>query len=162
MRKILAILAVICMFWQCSPCRHCPKTYSTERNDSVRVEYRERLIHDTIDFVPPEFYASQTSNDTVSVIENDYAKTTAVWHDGMLSHDLQSKSTSIKVPVTVQVRDTIIIEREATTSVIEKEVEKPLTAWQRFLIALGKICVVVLALAFAAGLIRLFSLSRPS
>ena len=162
MRKtILASLAAICMFVTgCGVVK--PVAPTVVYRDSIKVEYRERIVHDTVDFVPPEFYRSQESRDTLSVIENDYAKTTAVWHDGTLSHDLQSKPAVIRVPVAVPVRDTVIIEHEAETKIVEKEVEKKLTPWQSLKMRLGgwvMLALLTLAVCFA---VRAFVLKKNS
>lgn len=161
MRKILAILAVICMFCLVG----CGVTKPTiEHASSTRLEIRERLVfvRDSAKFTIPQIREAIRTRDTSSHLENDYAKSDARIENGLLYHDLESKPQTIYVPfeVPVPVHDTTYLESEKETEYVPDE--KPLTTWQRFLIALGKICVVVLALAFAAGLIRLFSLSRPS
>lgn len=152
----LAILATLCTFCLagCGTTKNIPPTVIYR--DSIKVEYRERIVRDTVDFVPPEFYASQTSCDTVSVIENDYAKTTAVWHDGLLSHNLQSKPTIMRVPVSVEVHDTLVFceKGEAITRYVE--VEKRLTKWQELKMDTGgafMLGFLILATAFVACLL---------
>ena len=130
MKKILTSLVVICTLCQCSPCRHCPRVLPTEHKDSIRVEYHERLVHDTVKFELPVIIEKHITDDTLSIIENDYAKTVAVVHDGLLSHDLQTKPKVIHVPVAVPVHDTLIYKGE--DKVVYQEVEKHLTAWQKF------------------------------
>lgn len=124
-----------------------PKVYPTERTDSVRVEIRERIVHDTATFVIEREVEKNVTKDTISHLENTYGKSDAVVSGGLLHHSLETIPQRVAVPVYIPVRDTTIVERQAET--IVQEVERELTAWQRFWISLGKIafgfiiCVVV-------------------
>ena len=109
----------------CGVCKHTP----IEKSDSIRIEYRDRIVHDTARVEVPKEVERIVTRDTVSHIENSWAKSDAMVSDGFLHHSLESKPRVIKVPVEVQVRDTIIMER--TAEVVKVEVEKPLTWWQR-------------------------------
>lgn len=134
MKKIiLAILCIICIFG-CGVNRPV-----IEYRDSVRVEYRDRIMRDTVEYELPVIIEKHIVDDTLSVIENDYAKTTAVVHDGLLSHNLQTKPKILRIPVEVQVRDTVIVEKKA--EIREVEVEKKLTWWQKIWMKLGKIFI---------------------
>ena len=109
--------------------------------DSVRVEYRERVEwkHDTVTIEIPKQTAERIIKDTVSILENDYAKSVAkLLPSGELYHWLSTKSQ--KKPVEVE---TPIYHKEKTTDkgrtvTIEKtktiEVNR-LTPWQKKQIA---------------------------
>lgn len=100
--------------------------------DSVRVEYRDREVHDTAYFEVPVEVEKIVTRDTASRLENKWARSEASVSGGFLSHSLETKPQSVPVPVTVHVTDTLIVEKEAQEVEVVKEVEKPLTWWQRF------------------------------
>lgn len=141
MKKVV-LYAILLMLTSCGVHRHQPITVV---KDSVRVEYRERIVRDTVEYELPVIVEKHVTDDTLSVIENDYAKTTAVVHDGRLSHDLQTKPAVIRVPVAVPVHDTLIVEKAAEIRTQTVETIKPLTFTQKALIRLG-IAFLVLAL----------------
>lgn len=103
-----------------------------EYRDSVRVEYRDRIVHDTIPFNIPVIIERNVTRDTSSHLENAYARSDAAVYDGFLSHSLESIPQTIYVPVEVPVTDTLFVEKEA--QIVEKTVEVPaeLSWWQRF------------------------------
>lgn len=100
--------------------------------DSVRVEYRDRIIHDTAKFEIPVYVEKNVTRDTSSHLENPFAKSDAVVSDGFLTHSLETKPQTIYIPVEVAVTDTLIVEKEAQIVEKEVEVEKPLTWGQSF------------------------------
>ena len=94
------------------------------------IEYRDREIHDTTTFEIPVEVEKIVTKDTISHLENQFAKSDAKVSDGLLYHSLESIPQVIKVPYEVHVTDTLYKESQ----VIEKEVEveKPLSWWQKF------------------------------
>lgn len=154
LRRLLTyFIAIVCLI-SCG----CPRVITGhDQKDSVRIEYRERIVRDTVEYEMPVIVEKHITDDTLSVIENDYAKTTAVVHDGRLSHDLQTKPAVIKVPVAVPVHDTTYIERKAETITETVEVEKELTFFQMLFIALGKVMVVAIVAALLIGGWAIFS-----
>lgn len=89
----------------------------------------ERIVHDTATVEIPIEVEKIVTRDTVSHLENTYAKSDASVSGGFLSHSLESIPQDIKVPVSVTVHDTTFI-KEGTY--IETEyVEKELTWWQK-------------------------------
>lgn len=111
----------------------CPKHYPpvVEIRDSIRVEIRERLVHDTVKVEVPKIVEKVITRDTVSHLENEWALSDAALVDGFLSHSLETKGRTVYVPIQVPVHDTVIVEKSAEKEVIEVEVEKPLSWWQR-------------------------------
>ena len=100
--------------------------------DSVRIEYRDRIVRDTAKIEVPVEVEKIVTKDTVSHLENTYAKSDAMVSEGLLYHSLESKPQIIKVPFEVHVTDTLVVEKDS--QVIEKEikVEKELNWWQKF------------------------------
>lgn len=139
-----AVVAVTCpplLITSCSP-----KVYPVERIDSVRVEIRERVVVDTATFYIEREVEKVVTKDTSSHLENTYAKSDAVMSGGLLHHSLETIPHYVKVPYSVEVRDTIFVEK-----VYEKEAVEVnrLTRWQSFWIRVGKVlgliftCVIV-------------------
>lgn len=146
MRYLLALLA-LCLL-ACSP-----KIYPEHQADSVRVEYRERIIHDTVRYEVPVEVERIVTRDTTSTLTNSLATSTASVSGGLLRHTLETRKTTINVPAHVAVRDTIIIQKAAET--IVREVPAQLSGWQRFCIALGKCAMVAAAMLALIGIFKL-------
>ena len=123
----------------------------TQTKDSVRVEYRERLVRDTVCFEVPVEVVKFTTRDSMSHLETSLAKSDAAIVDGMLYHSLENKLQTIPIPVTIEVHDTVIIHRTAAAEVVE--VTKPLTKAQRAQIV-GFWMFIFVALTY--GLSRLY------
>lgn len=116
-------------------------------SDSTRVEYRDRIIRDTVEFEIPKIIEKRVTEDTLSVIENEYARTQAIVYDGKLYHDLQTKPAIIKVPVVMEVHDTLIVQKQSETLTEYVEVEKKLSFFQRLFIWSGKLTLAIMLLA---------------
>lgn len=128
MKKIIFALALAVV----SAC--CPKIYPSEKTDSVRIEIHER-IDTVIATVTIEKEVERiVTRDTVSRLENTYAKSEAVVSGGYLRHSLESIPQYIKVPVTVTVHDTTYVEKKAET-IVEKV--NYMTRFQRSMMMVG-------------------------
>lgn len=142
-------MASLALLASCGICRPRP---TIEYRDSVRVEYRDRIVHDTTTFTVEKEVEKIVTRDTVSHLENSWAKSDAVVSDGFLSHSLESIPQIVKVPYEVEVRDTIIVEKSAQAEVKEVKVEKPLSWWQRLKIGafpwLVGLCLALLLWTF--------------
>ena len=121
---LVALLGVVLMllFSGCSP--------RVVERVVTQIEYRDRVVHDTARVEIPYEVEKIVTRDTVSRLENSYAKSDAVVSGGFLYHSLESKPQVIEVPVEVHVTDTLY--KEAEIREITKEVEKPLSAWRKF------------------------------
>ena len=147
---LLAILGQL--FVGCSP----RITPPAEIRDSVRVEIRERPVHDTAYVDVPLIKEVNVTRDTSSHLENEYAMSDASISDGTLRHSLETRPHKVAAPVTLIVHDTITVEKKAET--IIKEVHT-LTKWQGFQIILGRILgglflLIILMLVARAFLMR--------
>lgn len=147
---LLAILGQL--FVGCSP----RITPPAEIRDSVRVEIRERPVHDTAYVDVPLIKEVNVTRDTSSHLENEYAMSDASISNGTLRHSLETRPHKIAAPVTITVHDTLTVEKKAETIIKEVNV---LTKWQGFQIILGRILgglflLIILMLAARAFLIR--------
>ena len=139
----------------CSP-RLYPTT-TTQTKDSVRVEYRERLVRDTAYIEVPREAERIITRDTTSHLENTYATSDSSIQAGLLHHSLETKPQKLAAPVEVPIRDTIYIQM---SSDVQKEtiieIRNELTKNQRRQIA-GFWILLAAAIAAAAWKIaRLF------
>ena len=123
--KARLLILIIPVLASCGVCKH---RQIIEYRDSVRVEYKDRVVRDTATFEVVREVEKVVTRDTSSHLENSYAKSDAVVSDGFLSHSLESKPQVVKVPVEVTVTDTVYVERAAEIKYIEKE----LTDWQKY------------------------------
>ena len=147
---LLAILGQL--FVGCSP----RITPPAEIRDSVRVEIRERVVHDTAYVDVPLIKEVNVTRDTSSHLENEYAMSDASISNGTLRHSLETRPHKIAAPVTITVHDTLTVEKKAETIIKEVNV---LTKWQGFQIILGRILgglflLIILMLVVRAFLIR--------
>ena len=97
----------------------------------TKIEYRDRIIHDTTTFEVPYEVEKIVTRDTVSHLKNSFAKSDAIVSGGFLSHSLESIPQIVKVPYEVEVHDTLIVEKEAIERIKEVKVEKPLSWWKQ-------------------------------
>ena len=107
----------------------------TENKDSIRVEVREKTvyIHDTVLLEIPAQSAENTTRDTSSHLETDYAESDArINPDGTLYHSLQNKPQEKPVPVDVpQTQKDSLVYRDRYISEIV-EIPRDLTSWQKW------------------------------
>ena len=138
-RIIIIVIAALWLFAGCSAPRYAT-TNTSDNRDSVRVEYRERVIHerDTVYLEIPAQTAEKTTQDSTSHLENEYAESNArINDDGSLYHDLKTKPQQKAVPTdkTIIERDSTVYQNHYTTEteqvIKEVEVVKPLTWWQK-------------------------------
>ena len=112
--------------------------------DSVRVEIRERIVHDTAYFTLPAQSSFIVTRDTTSTIELDFAKSTASIRDGFLHHSLETKPETIEVPVYIHVHDTTEVKIKGDT--IYVDVPRQPTKWESFLEVCGWILLGIVTL----------------
>lgn len=136
-RFILIIISLIGLTC-CSPCKHLTTGEQQASADSVRIEYRERiiLVPDTVIITIPAQTAERTTLDSISHLENDFAESDArINSDGSLFHSLNSKPQEMEVPTQKQIeqRDSIVyrdrwLQRTITRTVTVKQ---DLSWWQK-------------------------------
>ena len=128
-------------------CSCSPRVIEKIKTETV-TEYRDRIVHDTTTFEIERIVEKIVTRDTVSRLENKYAKSDAVVSDGFLSHSLESKPQVIKVPYQVHVTDTVYKEKASETVTETKYVEKRLNIWQRFRLWAFPFILILLAWAY--------------
>lgn len=128
----LALFIASAALCSCGTAKH--TTSMSESKDSVRIEYRERLVEVPVYIKVPEIKEVNMTRDSTSHLENDWSESTATVQDGILTHTLETKPREIETPATIVVRDTIIVREKAdvVTKEVVIEVEKPLSGWTRF------------------------------
>lgn len=138
---ITILLITLCV--SCGPARH------ASLSDSTRVEVREvtRYVKDTMYLELPVITERIVTRDTSSRLENDYAVSEASISGGYLSHSLATKParTPVEAEAREVVRDSIVFRDRLIE--VPVEVEKPLSRWQRTLLALGRTLLAMLCAA---------------
>ena len=126
--------------------------------DSTRVEvrYETRTVHDTAFVELPVIVERVATLDTLSQLENDYAKSDAFVSAGILTHSLETKPAQLPVPVEKEIvyRDSIVFRDRVVTEV--KEVERQLTFWQQFKMKAGVAAMILTVLYGLYLLLRLY------
>ena len=130
-------------------CVACATTRQAAPAEHVSTEVRIETIHemDTVYIEIPRIVGKVVTKDTLSVLENDYAKTEASVSDGFLSHSLETKSVQHPVEIQKEIvyRDSIVF---CDRTIVETvEVEKPLTGWQNFKMKTGGFALGLLIIA---------------
>ena len=133
MKKKLIFWAAIFLLCSCGAGKHLP--VQTEQKDSVRVEVRKetKYIRDTVFLTIPSQSAENTTRDTSSHLETDYAESDArINPDGTLYHSLRNTAQKKPVPVDVPTtqKDSIVYRDKLIYETVE--VERDLTGWQKW------------------------------
>lgn len=131
--KIILGFIAFLLLTSCGAGKHLP--VQTEQRDSVRIEVRKetRYIKDTVFLTVPAQSAENTTRDTSSHLETDYAESDArITPDGTLYHSLLNKPQEKPIPVDVPVtqKDSIVYRDKLIYETVE--VERDLTAWQKW------------------------------
>lgn len=161
MRRSILLLAIMA----CAGCG--PVKVVTEfQRDSVMVFVRDSvLVRDTIVMadIPAESGANVLPDSDTSFLQTSLAESKAYIESGRLYHTLRNKSEML-LPVKVQYIDRVRSEKKDSIGwrqIVETvEVEKQLSRWQNFVMALGY-AVLIAGLAWLvwklAKIIRTFS-----
>ena len=120
-------------------CVACATSRQATPSEKILVETRIETVYktDTIYLEIPKIVEKIVTADTVSVLENEYAKSEASVSEGLLAHSLETKPVKQPVEVQTQVvyRDSVIVKDNVIVQTVE--VEKPLSGWQSFKMAMG-------------------------
>ena len=143
MRYYYITILPLALCVSCGPARH------ASVSDSTRVTVREvtRYVKDTMYLELPVITERIVTRDTASRLENDYAVSEASVSGGYLSHSLATKParTPVETEAREVVRDSIVFRDRLVE--VPVEVEKPLSRWQRTLLALGRTMLAMLCAA---------------
>lgn len=137
MRRSILLLAM--MVYSCGPA----KIVTEFQRDSAMVFVRDSvLIRDTIVMadIPAESGANILPDSDTSFLQTSLAESKAFVKNGQLHHALRNRSEML-LPVKVQYIDRVYSERKDSIGwrqIVETvEVEKELSRWQNFMMALG-------------------------
>lgn len=128
---LLFIFSALCV--ACSVARQA----APSENLSTRVEVVTVFEKDTVLVEIPQIVEKVQTMDTVSFLENEFAKSSAEVSDGILSHSLETKPVQKPVEIQKEIvyRDSIVFRDRTIVETVE--VEKPLSGWQQFKIKTG-------------------------
>ncbi len=128
---LLFIFSALCV--ACSVARRAVPS----ENLSTRVEVVTVFEKDTVLVEIPQIVEKVQTMDTVSFLENEFAKSSAEVSDGILSHSLETKPVQKPVEIQKEIvyRDSIVFRDRTIVETVE--VEKSLSGWQQFKIKTG-------------------------
>ena len=120
----------------CVACGSIKQVTPTER---VVTETRIETVFktDTVFLEVPKIVERVVTKDTLSVLENEFAKSAASVSDGLLAHSLETKPVQkpMEVQTKIVYRDSVIFKDVVVYETVE--VEKDLTGWQSFKMKMG-------------------------
>ena len=129
-------------------CVACATARQAAPSEKIITETRIETVYktDTILLEIPKIVEKVVTKDTVSVLENNYAKSQAVISDGLLAHSLETKPVQKPVEVQTKIvyRDSVIVKDNVIIQTVE--VEKELTGWQTFKMKTGGFALGIIVL----------------
>lgn len=142
----------------CCPCRR----LATSTADSARVEVRTRteFRRDTVYIDVPRETVTQVTTDS-SYLETAFAYSEArIYPDGRLFHSLHNieQRRPVQVEKVIEYRDSLVYRDRTAVEVVE--IERQLTAWQRFQLSGFWVLAVVVACAVAFHIKRRYAWNR--
>ena len=152
---ILVLFSLLCV-----ACGSIKQVTPTER---VVTETRIETVFktDTVFLEVPKIVERVVTKDTLSVLENEFAKSAASVSDGLLAHSLETKP--VKQPVEIQTkivyRDSIIVQDRVVTEI--QEVEKELTGWQSFKMKMGGWFLGILIILIVFAILYIVKFLKP-
>ena len=135
-------------------CVACATTRQAAPSEKTITETRIETVYetDTVYLEVPKIVEKVVTKDTVSVLENEFAKSAASVSDGLLAHSLETKPVQKPVEVQTKIvyRDSIIFKDVVSYETVE--VEKELSGWQTFKMKTGGITLTILSLLALAAI----------
>ncbi|MBR5834583.1 MAG: hypothetical protein IKY66_00300 [Bacteroidales bacterium] len=129
-------------------CVACATARQAAPSEKIITETRIETVYktDTVLLEIPKIVEKVVTKDTVSALENDYAKSKAVISDGLLTHSLETKPVQKPVEVQTKIvyRDSVIVKDNVIIQTVE--VEKELTGWQTFKMKTGGFALGIIVL----------------
>lgn len=131
------LIALSAFLFGCATSKQTPTIITVVDSTRVETKYEKIFIRDTVMVALPSQSAVITTPDSTSHLETDFAVSDArVNPDGSLTHTLQNKEQEIPVPVesVKEVQESVIYQNReiAVPEPYPVEVERELTAWQKF------------------------------
>ena len=120
-------------------CVACATTRQAAPSEKIITETRIETVYqtDTVYLEVPKIVEKVVTKDTVSVLENEFAKSAASVSDGLLSHSLETKpfQKPVEVQTKIVYRDSIVYQDRVVTETVEVPAE--LSGWQKFKMKMG-------------------------
>ena len=135
-------------------CVACATPRQVAQSEKIITETRIETVYqtETVYLEVPQIVEKVVTKDTVSVLENEFAKSAASVSDGLLAHSLETKPVQKPVEVQTKIvyRDSIIFKDVVSYETVE--VEKELSRWQTFKMKTGGITLTILSLLALAAI----------
>ena len=135
-------------------CVACSVSRQAAPSEKIITETRIETVYqtDTVYLEVPKIVEKVVTKDTVSVLENEFAKSAASVSDGLLAHSLETKPVQKPVEVQTKIvyRDSIIFKDVVVYETVE--IEKELSRWQTFKMKTGGITLTTLSLLALAAI----------
>lgn len=128
---ILSLFALgLAMLAGCSSTKAVQSTIVADTT-SVKIVHHIEKVRDTVYVEIPQIIERNVTRDTVSHLENEYAKSDAIVDGEYLWHTLEMKpqEKAVEIIKEIEYRDTII--EKATIVEVEKPIDKPDTWWEQ-------------------------------
>ena len=144
-------------------CVACSASRQAAPSEKIITETRIETVFqtDTVFLEVPKIVEKIVTVDTVSVLENEYAKSEASVSDGLLAHSLETKP--IQQPVEVQTkivyRDSVIFRDVVVYETVE--LEKELTGWQSFKMKMGGWFLGILIILIVFAILYIVKFLKP-
>ena len=147
----LCVLPLLLPGSSCSTVRQLPTVA-----DSTRVEVRTQTVTktDTVTVELPVIIERNVTLDTLSRLENAYAKSEAKVTNGFLHHSLETKPVKLPVEVKTETvyKDSLVYRDRIITRTVEAE--RKLTWWQKVRMHAGTATFILLAFAILYLLLK--------
>ena len=152
---ILVLFSALCV--ACSVARQAAPSEKIITETHIETVFQT----DTVFLEVPKIVEKIVTADTVSVLENEYAKSEASVSDGLLAHSLETKP--IQQPVEIQTkivyRDSVIFKDVVVYETVE--VEKELTGWQSFKMKMGGWFLGILIILIVFAILYIVKFLKP-
>ena len=137
---LLYIFSALCV--ACSVIRQAAPSENISTEIKVVTVYEK----DTVVVEIPQIVEKVQTMDTVSVLENEFAKSSAEISKGILFHSLETKPVQKQIEIQKEIvyKDSIVFRDRTVVETVE--VEKPLSGWQQFKMKTGGVTVGILIL----------------
>ena len=152
---ILVLFSALCV--ACSVARQAAPSEKIITETHIETVFQT----DTVFLEVPKIVEKIVTADTVSVLENEYAKSEASVSDGLLAHSLETKP--IQQPVEVQTkivyRDSVVFKDVVVYETVE--VEKELTGGQNFKMKMGGWFLGILIILIVFAILYIVKFLKP-
>ena len=144
-------------------CVACATARQAAPSEKIITETRVETVFqtDAVFLEVPRIVEKIVTKDTVSVLENEYAKSEASVSDGLLSHSLETKPVQQPVEVQTKIvyRDSVFFKDVVVYETVE--VEKELTGWQNFKMKMGGWFLGILIILIVFAILYIVKFLKP-